>query len=77
VLDGSAMELFEENSVVPSFFDWRDLVGWLLGNVLGVYSSGDLHYLQRIGLEEEGEGISTDLLASKFFTSHHTMRSGF
>lgn len=69
------VELLEENAVVPAGLDGRNFVGCLFAYTLGVDSLRHFHFLERVGLEEKGEGIPSDLLSCQLFASHHTVRS--
>lgn len=63
VLDCSLVELFKENSVVPSRLDRRDLICCLLRYILGVHSLRHFHDFKRVGLHEKGKSIATHACA--------------
>lgn len=76
VLNGPFVELFEENPVLPSFFDGRNLVGFILAHILGTDSLWDYHKLKGVWLHEEGKRVAGYLLTSQLITSDHTVGSG-
>lgn len=69
------VELLEENTVVPAGLYGWNFVGCLLAYILGIDSLRHFHFFERVGLQEKGEGVPSDLLSRQLFAPHHTVRS--
>ena len=75
VLDRTLVELFKENTVLPSLLYMRNLVCLLLAHLGGVNAERNLHQFKGVRLHKESKSVTGYVFTCQLGASNYTVRS--